>query len=55
MISDFVARTGLSIFAEVALVIFLAVFVGIALHLFTRKRGHYDAMARLPLHDDVER
>jgi cbb3-type cytochrome oxidase subunit 3 len=55
MLSDFVSRTGLSIFAEVSLVIFLVVFAGICLHLFSRKRGYYDEVARLPLHDDAER
>jgi cbb3-type cytochrome oxidase subunit 3 len=55
MLHDFVARSGLSVFAEVALVIFLSVFVGFCLRVFSRRRGHYDAMARLPLNDDSER
>ena len=52
MLHEFVAGSGLTIFAEVALVLFLIVFVGITARVLTRKRGHYDAIARLPIDDD---
>lgn len=54
MLHDFVARSGLAVFAEVALVLFLAVFVGVCVRVLSRKRGHYDAIARLPLNSDPE-
>jgi hypothetical protein len=44
------AATGLSAYAEVALVIFLGVFLGVALDLLRSGRRH-EAMRLLPLSD----
>ena len=38
---------------EAALVIFFVVFVVIIIGVVLRKRGHFDAAARIPLDDDV--
>ena len=46
------AATGLSSYAEVALVIFIGVFFGVALDLFTSRR--YAALGRLPLESETE-
>jgi len=46
-------HAGLSIYAEIALVIFLGVFVAIVIRLFTSKRSDLERHARMPL-DDAE-
>jgi hypothetical protein len=46
------AATGLSAYAEVALVIFLGVFLGVAIDLFCAGRRH-EAMRLLPLSDPL--
>jgi len=46
------AATGLSSYAEVALVIFVGVFFGVALDVFAGRR--YAALGRLPLADEAE-
>lgn len=50
-LSDVVSHSGLSIYAVIALVIFLAAFVGIVVRVFTAKRRDMDHQARLPLED----
>lgn len=45
------AANGLSSYAEVALVIFIGVFLGVVLDLFYSRRQH-EAMRLLPLADD---
>ena len=46
------AASGLSSYAEVALVIFVGVFFGVALDLYTNRR--YAALGRLPLENEAE-
>lgn len=46
------AATGLSSYAEVALVIFMGVFFGVALDLYAGRR--FAALGRLPLEDEVK-
>lgn len=50
-LSDVVSSMNLPIFAEVPLLVFLGVFVGVAVHLLGR-RDQFDAMASLPLRDE---
>lgn len=47
--AEFFQRSPLLIFPLVALIIFFVVYVGIALRTYTRKKDHFDPMARLPL------
>ena len=47
------AASGLSSYAELALVIFVGVFLGIALDLWGGKRRH-EALGLLPLENEVE-
>jgi cbb3-type cytochrome oxidase subunit 3 len=44
----------LSVFTEIALLIFLAVFVGVALRALFASRHSMDAAARMPLNDDLQ-
>ena len=51
-LSDIMSAAGLSIYAEIALVIFLAVFVAIVVRTFApSRRRAMDEAARLPLDD----
>lgn len=51
-LSDVMSHMGLSSYAEVALLIFFAVFVGIAVYVLrSDKQGVFDRAARLPLDD----
>ena len=53
-LSDVVGSAGLSVYAQVALVIFFVTFVGIVLWTFARRnRARYDKMREMPLHDEV--
>lgn len=52
MLHDVVSGSGLAIFAEVSLVLFLLAFVVVVVRALTAGRSHYDALARLPLDDD---
>jgi hypothetical protein len=47
------AASGLSSYAELSLVIFVGVFLGVALDLVASKRRH-DALGFLPLEGEVE-
>jgi hypothetical protein len=47
------AATGLSTYAELALLIFVGVFIGVALDLVAGKRKH-DALGLLPLEAEAE-
>jgi cbb3-type cytochrome oxidase subunit 3 len=51
-LTDIMSAAGLSFYAEVALLIFLGVFVGIALDVFRSSRRH-EAARFLPLDDDT--
>jgi cbb3-type cytochrome oxidase subunit 3 len=52
-LTDVVSGAGLSMYAEIALVIFLIAFVGIVISLFAPgKRRMYEHLRRLPIDDD---
>jgi cbb3-type cytochrome oxidase subunit 3 len=55
-LTDVVSGAGLSVYAEVALVIFLVAFLGIVISLFAPgKRRMYEHLRRLPIEDDKDR
>jgi cbb3-type cytochrome oxidase subunit 3 len=55
-LSDAVGSAGLSVYAEVALVIFFATFVGIVIWTFARRnKARYDKMRGMPLENDEAR
>ena len=51
-LSDIVGNAGLATYAEVALVIFFLVFVGIVAYVVLRRKGAWERMRQLPLDDD---
>jgi len=51
-LSDIMSAAGLSLYAEVALLIFITVFVCVALDVFRSSRLH-EAVRLLPLEDDA--
>ena len=54
-LSDVVAGAGLHIYADIALIIFLAVFLAILARVLLAKRSTWEHEAHLPLEDDVAR
>jgi hypothetical protein len=52
-LSDIMSAAGLARYAEVALVIFFAVFVAIAIWLVISRRPAWERAARLPLEDGI--
>lgn len=52
-IADVVSASGLHVFAEVALVLFLIAFGAIVTQLLTSRKSTMDYAAHLPLEDDV--
>lgn len=50
-ISDVVGAAGLHGYAEVALILFFAVFVAVALRVLFTRRADLDRLARMPLDD----
>lgn len=53
-LSDIMGNSGLVLYAEIALVLFLVVFVAIVVRILATRRSDMDRHARLPL-DDGER
>ena len=53
MRTDVMSHSGLSIYAVIALVLFILVFVAIVIRVFTARRADMERNARLPL-DDTE-
>ena len=51
-LSDIVSNAGFTIYAQVALVIFFLVFVGILIYVFLCRKSSWDHVRRLPLDDD---
>jgi len=51
-LSDIVGAADLTTWAEIALVIFFVIFVGIVYYVFSRRRGAWEHERRLPLNDD---
>ena len=53
-LTDIVSAAGLAIYAQVALIIFVAVFIAIVIRTFAPSRGRYmDEAARIPLEEDA--
>lgn len=53
-LSDIMGSVDLSIWPQAALVLFLAVFIGVVCRVFGRsRRAEYEAAARIPLEDGV--
>jgi len=53
MLRDIMGAAGLSIFAQVSLILFFLVFLGLVLYLFARRgSAHWEQARYLPLHDD---
>jgi cbb3-type cytochrome oxidase subunit 3 len=52
-LADVVGASGLHVFAEIALVLFLIAFGSIVTQLLTARQSTLDHAARLPLEDDV--
>jgi hypothetical protein len=50
-LSDVVSAMHLTIFAEVPLLIFMGIFIGVAVHLFG-KRDHFSQLGALPLRNE---
>jgi cbb3-type cytochrome oxidase subunit 3 len=50
-LSDVMSHAGLAIYAEIAMVIFLIVFVVIVVRIATAKRSEMERRARMPLDD----
>ena len=50
-LSDIVSNAGLAFYAQVALVIFFLVFVGIVVYVFVRRKSSWDHVRNLPLDD----
>jgi hypothetical protein len=53
-LSDIVSSMHLTIFAEVPLLVFMGIFVGVAVHLLG-KRDHFSQIGALPLRDEISR
>jgi len=52
-LSDIMGAMALSTYAEIALVIFFAIFVGVLIHIFRRDlRPEFERAGHLPLEDD---
>ncbi len=53
MLRDVISSSGLAGYAEVGLLIFFFVFVGVAFFALRKPKEEIDAIARLPLDDDA--
>ena len=53
-LADVVAGAGLHIYADIALILFLAAFVAILARVMFTKRSHWDHELNLPLEDDAD-
>lgn len=55
-LSDIMSNLGLASFAEVGLIIFLAVFIAVAFRVFSKKyQAEYEAASLMPLDDEIVR
>lgn len=52
-LSDIMSNSGLSIYAQIALVLFVGAFIGISLTLWLRKKEFWQRQAALPLEDQT--
>ena len=55
MLRDVIADAGLAFYPQVALVVFLAVFAGICIYVFMKKKSSWEQASRMPLEDDGQR
>lgn len=56
MLKDTMSNAHLTVWTEVATIVFVALFVGVLLYLFLwRERAYWDAARRLPFEDGVRR
>jgi cbb3-type cytochrome oxidase subunit 3 len=51
-LSDIMGHAGLAIYAEIALILFLLVFLMVTVRMLRAPRREMDRQARLPLEDD---
>ena len=51
-LSDIVSNAGFTIYAQVALVIFFLVFVGIVIYVILRRKSSWEHVRHLPLEED---
>jgi cbb3-type cytochrome oxidase subunit 3 len=51
-LSDIVSNAGATLYAEIALVIFFLVFVGVVIYVVLRRKGAWEHERRLPLDHD---
>jgi len=52
MMRDVMQSAGLSFYAEIALILLFVAFAFTVVRTLSRRRGHYDDVANLPLNDD---
>ncbi|MEK7314719.1 MAG: hypothetical protein AAB011_00930 [Candidatus Eisenbacteria bacterium] len=50
-LSDIMGNSGMALYAEIALILFLVVFVAVVVRVFATRRSEMDRHARLPLED----
>ncbi|HEY6572451.1 MAG TPA: hypothetical protein VI198_03960 [Candidatus Eisenbacteria bacterium] len=53
-LSDIMGNSGLALYAVIAMILFILVFVAVVIRIFATRRSDMDRNARLPL-DDGER
>ena len=52
-LSDIMGAANLSVYAEIAMILFIVAFVAIVIAVFSRRRQRtYDAASRMPLDDE---
>lgn len=54
-VADILGASGLHVFAEIALVLFLIAFAAIVTQLMTARQSSMDRAAHMPLDDDLAR
>ena len=52
-LEDVMSAAGLHIYADIALIIFLTVFIAVLLRVLMARNSHWDYDANLPLEDDT--
>ena len=52
-LGDVVGHSGLTLWAEVAMVVFMLAFVAVSVHLLVTGRERWERARRLPLDDDA--
>ncbi len=52
-LADVMSHAGLALYAEIAMVLFILVFIAVVIRLFASKRSDLERHARMPLEDDA--